>query len=370
MRTVDIDFANRRQLARLITQVENDPEAAAAIVRAVWPRTGQARRIGITGPPGSGKSTVVDQIIERARAEGARVAVIAVDPSSPFSGGAILGDRVRMLRHSGDADVFIRSMAARSAVGGLAAATRDAAHLLDAFEFDVILLETVGVGQSELDVMRAADTVVVITVPGLGDSIQMLKAGVLEIADLLVVNKADRPGADETAMHLREMLRMAPPSPGAVGAVGAVSPASAVARSTSQDVERAPVSAVEWSTSQDVERAPASAVAGGHLSQAWNVAWEIPVLKTVATDGTGIDALWQTIRRHREFLRESGQLGARRRQRVEREVLEKVEQALAAHLRSRLAGQPGLGEILARARAGDLDPHSAARAILDHLLKG
>lgn len=305
-----IDFSNRRLLSRLVTKIENDPAAAAAIIQRIWPRTGRAHRIGITGPPGVGKSTLVDHLIVMARAEGGTAAVVAVDPSSPFSRGAILGDRVRMLRHSGDPGVFIRSMAARDHLGGLAAATRDVAYLLDAFDFDIVLLETVGVGQSELDIMRVADTVVVVTAPGLGDSIQMLKAGILEIADLLVVNKSDRPGAKETVIQLREMHRLAPAS----------SP------------------------------------------------WEVPILQTAASDGHGIDELWQAARRHLDQLRASGELEARRARRAEREVLDLVEQALAVHLRSKLDEQTGLGEILEGAKTRAVDPHSAANAILGRLL--
>lgn len=297
-------------LARLLTQLENDPVAAGAILQRIWERTGQARRVGITGPPGVGKSTLVDHLVAKARTEGHKVAVVAVDPSSPFSGGSILGDRVRMLRHSGDPDVYIRSMATRHHVGGLAAATHDAVHLLDAFGFGVILLETVGVGQSELDVMRVADTVVVVTVPGLGDSIQMLKAGLLEIADLLVVNKSDRPGAKETLVQLREMRRLAPRPSG----------------------------------------------------------WDVPILQTVASSDDGVAELWRAIGRHQEYLRESGQLDVRRGERAEREVLEVVERTLTARVRAKLEEHPRLGEILHQARTGALDPHSAADAILNQLL--
>ena len=306
-----IDFDNRRQLARLVTRIENDPASAAAIIHRVWDRIGGAHRIGVTGPPGVGKSTLVDHLIAMARAAGSTVAVVAVDPTSPFSGGAILGDRVRMLRHSGDHGVYIRSMAAREHLGGLAGSTRDVAHLLDAFGFGIVLLETVGVGQSELDIMRAADTVVVVTSPGLGDSIQMLKAGILEIADLLVVNKSDRPGAKEAVLQLRELQHLARRS----------SP------------------------------------------------WEVPILETVGSEGTGVEELWRMTRRHWEYLEASGELAVRRARRAEREVLDLVERGLAVHVRAKLDGHSALGQILDRAKSQAIDPHSAASALLDHLLR-
>ncbi|HLY23886.1 MAG TPA: methylmalonyl Co-A mutase-associated GTPase MeaB [bacterium] len=304
-----IDPGNPRALGRLISRIENDPASAGAIVANLWGRTGRARRVGLTGPPGVGKSTLADHLITAARNDGLTVAVVAVDPSSPFSGGAILGDRVRMLRHSGDAGVYIRSMAARTHLGGLAAATRDVAYVLEAFAFDLILVETVGVGQSELEIMGLADTVVVVTAPGLGDAVQTLKAGILEIADVLVVNKADRPGAKETAMQLREMRRLVP----------------------------------------------------------HHDAWDVPILETVASAGTGSAELWEAIRRHGEHLRASGELEARRGRRAEREVLELVEAALATRVRATLHDRGEPAEILAEAKRRETDPHSAAKAILDRL---
>jgi LAO/AO transport system kinase len=300
---------DRRRLARLLTTVENDPTAGAQIVHRLWPRTGGAHRLGITGPPGVGKSTLVDHLITNARADGFTVAVVAVDPSSPFSGGAILGDRVRMLRHSGDSGVYIRSMAARDHLGGVAAATRDVGYVLDAHGFGVLVVETVGVGQNELDIMRVADSVVVVTAPGMGDSIQTLKAGILEIADLLVVNKADRPGATEAVAMLREMRHLAPRAPD----------------------------------------------------------WDVPILRSVASDGTGVTDLWQAIKRHWEYLRTSGELQARHARQAEREVVDLVEQALTGRLSAALRERPSLGEFLDRAKARTLDPHSAAQAILDEL---
>jgi LAO/AO transport system kinase len=206
-----------RTLARVISLVEEDAPEAVEILRAVFPETGKASVIGLTGAPGSGKSSLVDRLVSGFRAAGRKVGVVAVDPSSAFSGGAILGDRVRMQRHSADPGVFIRSMATRGHLGGLSRATNDAIDLLDAAGYDPILLETVGVGQDEVEVVKTADAVLVVLVPGMGDDIQAIKAGILEIADHFVINKADRPGADRLESELGYMLSLAPddgrPSP-------------------------------------------------------------------------------------------------------------------------------------------------------------
>src|SRR6478609_2398524 len=197
---------DRRALARLLTAVENRTQVAEAALRRLYPTAGQAHLVGITGPPGSGKSTLVAALIAEVRAAGRTVAVIAVDPSSPITGGALLGDRVRMQAYAGDDGVFIRSMASRGHAGGLAATSTVAATVLDAAGFDVVLLETVGTGQSEVEVAAAADTTVVLEAPEMGDEVQAIKAGLLEVADLVVVNKGDRPGAQRTAAQLRAML--------------------------------------------------------------------------------------------------------------------------------------------------------------------
>ncbi len=295
-----------RALARLITRVERGGQDAEEVMRRLGPRPLTGRVIGITGPPGSGKSTLVDRLVAVARAEGRTVGIIAIDPSSPFSGGAIMGDRVRMLSHSGDSGVFIRSMAARDNLGGLAHASRDAARLMDAYGFDLIILETVGVGQSELDVVKVADSVVVVAVPGLGDTIQTLKAGILEIADLFVVNMADRPGADRTVAELRTMLNL-----------------------------------------------------GGVLP------WGSPVLQTVATEDRGVPELWDALKRHWEHLETSGELAMRRRRRVETEVVELVERELRRRLRAQLEAGGELAGVLDAARSGELDPHTAAARIIE-----
>jgi LAO/AO transport system kinase len=212
-----------RALARLLRDLDDGLPAARAALRTLYPRTGQALTVGITGNPGVGKSTIVDGLITRYRARGLRVGVVAVDPSSPFSGGALLGDRIRMQRHATDDGVFIRSLATRGQTGGLSRSTVDVAAVLDAVGYPVVLIETVGVGQAEIDVMTAADTVVVVTAPGLGDEVQALKAGILEIADILVVNKGDREGADHALKDLTTMLDLAhPPRTPAVALLRAV----------------------------------------------------------------------------------------------------------------------------------------------------
>jgi len=205
---------DERALARAISTAENDGSGAAEVLRRIFPKTGRATVVGITGPPGAGKSSLVDRLITRYRSAGNKVAVVAVDPSSAFSGGAFLGDRIRMQQHATDRGVFIRSMATRGQLGGLSRASGDAVDLFDAAGYDPVILETVGVGQDEIDVARSADVVAVVLVPGMGDDIQAIKAGILEIANLFVVNKADRPGADRVVADLESMLSLAPPGDG------------------------------------------------------------------------------------------------------------------------------------------------------------
>lgn len=195
-----------RSIARIISLIENDSPAKDALLKRIYPMTGKAMVIGITGSPGAGKSTLTDKVIEHFRLRGKRVGVIAVDPSSPFSGGAILADRIRMQRHTGDTGVYIRSMGTRGSLGGLSRGTRESVILLDACGYDIIIIETVGVGQSEVDIIKIADTVCLVLVPGMGDDIQIMKAGIMEIANVFAVNKADKPGVDRVAAEVRLML--------------------------------------------------------------------------------------------------------------------------------------------------------------------
>jgi LAO/AO transport system kinase len=247
-------------------------------------------------------------LIDQARAQSLRVAVVAIDPSSPYTGGAILGDRVRMNRHAGDADVFIRSMAARNALGGLSVATRDAVNILEACDYDVILVETVGVGQNEIDIVRTADTVVVLVAPGLGDSVQTLKAGVLEIADIIVVNMADRPGAGQTVAELRAMLT---------------------------------------------------------LGSARDDSWGVPIVETVATAGNGVDALWTNIVQHLRTSESSGRLAERRSLHAEAHVRELVLAELRERFDRAVDDQPDLRSAVESVRTGETDAHEAARAIVN-----
>ena len=294
------DFS-RLALARLLTEVENDTPAGQEALSQLFPLTGHAHLIGVTGSPGAGKSSIVNKLacyyrracgVERGAATPRRVAIVAVDPSSPFSGGAVLGDRVRMRDLTGDPGIFIRSMASRGALGGLSHTTSAVVQVLDAAGFDMILIETVGAGQAEVDVARLAHTTLVIEAPGMGDDIQAIKAGILEIADILVINKADRPGVDSTERSLRAMLEMARPG-----------------------------------ELDDFRQCGA----GGEA-----VSWKVPVLRTVATAGAGIDDLAQAIDDHRRYLEESGEWACRENARLQAEVEGLLREKLLERWRSGL----------------------------------
>jgi LAO/AO transport system kinase len=290
-----------RALARAISLVERRDPSVRHLFEALDPDDAPPDVIGFTGAPGTGKSTLVDAATSHLRARGARVAVIAVDPNSPYSGGAILGDRIRMQRHSGDAGVYIRSMGARGHLGGLTVAAREVVRLLGAHGFDVVMLETVGVGQSELEVAAVADTTVVVLTPGLGDGVQMIKAGILEIADLFVVNKADLAGAQRTMQELRTMLNMGPKLP-----------------------------------------------------------WKPPIVATVADRGEGVPELFEHVARHRRHLESTGEAERRARSRLRDEVADLVGEWARDQARSVLERDPALAARLAEDRM----PYAIAEEIL------
>jgi LAO/AO transport system kinase len=311
----DFDARRPAALARAISIVENQRNGFDQLLSSLHSRVGTARRIGITGPPGAGKSTVTTRLTATYRAAGLTVGIIAVDPTSPFTGGALLGDRIRMESVALDSGVYIRSLATRGSLGGLSAATRATADVLDAFGFDRILIETVGVGQSELDVARAADTTVVILVPESGDSIQALKAGLMEIADIFVVNKADRPGADRVKHDIELMLGMRHGmSMRDIPAHHGVDLTDLQAK----DVMNPAKAARDAAKAEQTDR------------------WTPPVVRAVAAKGEGIDDLVGALDRHFRYLDASGELSARRRARLREQVVEIAEHTL----RRRLWGNP------------------------------
>ncbi len=300
---------NVRAIARAISAIENELPGHEALLGALYRQTGRAAIVGLTGAPGAGKSSLVDGLVRLLRERSLEVGVLAVDPSSPFTGGAILGDRIRMQAHAYDGGVFIRSMSARGHLGGLAAATSKALHVLDAAGKDVVMVETVGVGQSELEIAGTADTTIVVLTPAAGDMVQMLKAGILEIADIFVVNKADLEGADRLVRDLRTALNL-----------------------------------------------------GEHGD------WIPPILQTRATEGSGLDALWGAVEQHRAYLQRGGELEKRRRARLQAEILALDMGRLRAQLLGTINGREHLDELVDRALRREIDPYSAADAVLSSAL--
>jgi len=297
---------DRLSLSRLITLVETDQRAARPALQELYPHTGRARIVGITGSPGVGKSTLVDRLIQSFRAGGRTVGVIAVDPSSPFTGGALLGDRVRMAERTLDPGVFIRSLATRGSLGGLSRATGDVIKVLDACGFDVIIVETVGTGQAEVDIIGLAHTTVVVVVPGLGDDIQAIKAGILEIADVFAINKADLPGHQRTVAEIEMML---------------------------------------------------------DLGQGQRD-WRPPLVATIARDGTGVDELRRRIDEHYEYLTTTGRLAERQRALVEREIVELVTRSLADGALGSAREGGWLADLISAAARRETTPFEAAEKIV------
>ena len=299
---------NRRAAARLISKIENDDPQKLELLKEIYAHTGKAYVIGITGAPGSGKSSLVDCLLQKMRSDGLTVGVIAVDPTSPFSGGAILGDRIRMQDHALDSGIFIRSMGTRGSLGGLSRATRETIQVLDAYGKDIVLVETVGVGQSEVDIVRTADSTMVVLTPASGDSVQTIKAGIMEIADIFVINKADLPGAERTATEINVMLDMK---------------------------------------------------SGSH--------WRPPVISTVSTRNEGIDELWTALKRHREYMEESGRLMDIRRQRVSRELTEQVEYLVKNRIWNQVKETIELDDLVDKIVRRKQDPYSTARDLLEKI---
>jgi LAO/AO transport system kinase len=324
---------DRLALARLLTRVENNtPEGRAALVE-LFPHTGKAHLIGVTGAPGTGKSSLVNQLaLHYRKTEDKRVAILAVDPSSPFTGGAVLGDRVRMRDLSGDSGVFIRSMATRGSLGGLAQSTANMVQVFDAAGFETVIIETVGAGQSEVDIARLAHTTLVVEAPGLGDDIQAIKAGILEIADILVVNKADRPGVENTEKALKSMLELAHPA----------------ARVFKHHGTYMNVPVPKENSNPNM--------------------WIPPIQRTVATEGTGIVELAESIARHKEHLRQSGDWAVRERIRLEVELEALVRDSLMNRFREDVP-QTTYEEVLEKVIQRNLSPWEAAKILLNGRLK-
>ena len=297
-----------RAMARLITLVENEDSRSLQIMGAIYPHTGNAYVLGITGSPGTGKSTLTDKITAILREREQTVGVIAVDPSSPFTGGALLGDRIRMQRSAGDAEVFIRSMATRGNLGGLARTTADVVKIMDAFGKDWVIVETVGVGQDEVEIAKTADTTVVVLAPGLGDAIQSMKAGVMEIADLYVVNKADRSGADEL------------------------------------------LNEVNFRVEQD--------------AQIRKALWKPPVVKTIALENQGTDSLMEAIEKHRSFLRQSGRLRRNRREKTRQETLALLTEEISRNVLNKVLGNGRFDALVDEIVAHKKDPYTSVEEIV------
>ncbi len=313
----DLDIAkellkgNRLALSKAITAIENEYPEATEIMKEIYPHTGHAYVLGITGPPGAGKSTLTDKITRAYRAQGKTVGIVAVDPTSPFTGGAILGDRIRMNELTLDAGVFIRSMGTRGSLGGLSHKTADAVKAMDAFGKDIIIVETVGVGQSEVDIVKAADTTMVVLIPGMGDDIQAIKAGILEIGDLYCINKSDLDGADKLVREINMMLDL----------------------------------------------------------DSFMTDWRPPITKVIASQNEGIEELIGTVEKHRAYIEGNGELTRRRTKRTRDEMLDILNSGINNFVKGQIVDSGRLDEFVEKIRAHDTDPYTVVGGLMDEMLK-
>ena len=302
---------SRLALAKGITAVENEYDNAVEIMTKIYPHTGNAYVIGITGPPGAGKSTMTDGIAKEYRKRGKTVGIVAIDPTSPYSGGAILGDRIRMMDLMGDDGIFIRSMATRGSLGGLSQKAGDAVKLMDAFGMDVIIVETVGVGQSEVDIVKTADTTMVVVIPGMGDDTQAIKAGILEIGDLITINKADREGTDKLNIEMEMMLELNPE----------------------------------------------------------HVQWRPPINRTIASRGEGIEEVVNSIEEHHKYLVDSGKLAEIRKKRIKSEITDMINVRVNRYIDKNVVRTAAFDETVTKLQSRELDPYSVVDGIVGKVLK-